>query len=48
MAFVSRHHAPDYLAVKHADEEKLGLNRELARDVIVRVVPGTREVALLP
>src|SRR5262245_43874538 len=48
MPFVTRHHARHDRAVGHADQEELGLHRELARDVLARVVPRAREPTFFP
>lgn len=48
MPFVSGHHRCDDGAINHTDQEQLWLDGQLARDILVRVVPGAGEAALFP
>jgi len=48
VAVVAGHHRPHHSALVDRDEEQLRLHRELAADVLVRVVPRPRQPGGLP
>ncbi len=48
MAFVPRHHRRDNLAIALANQKQFRLHGQLALDVLPRIVPRAREIALAP